>query len=72
MRRLKSSEDYIAYIYGFEIKYVSHYAMSVFNDIIFNSGEHWFSPDTQEPVIIDAGSNIGCVALYMKHYFPSV
>ncbi|MEC8882504.1 MAG: FkbM family methyltransferase [Pseudomonadota bacterium] len=70
MRQVRINEDFTAYVYGFEIKYVSHYAMSVFNDMIFNSDEHWFSSDSQEPVIIDAGSNIGCVALYMKHYFP--
>ena len=67
---MRIGDDYTAYVYGFEVKYVSRYAMGIFNDTIFNSDEHWFSSDNQAPVIIDAGANIGCVALYMKYHFP--
>lgn len=67
----QTTSEYTTFVHGFEIKYVSHYAMSVLNDSVFNNHEHWFYTENKSPVIIDAGSNIGCVALYLKHHYPN-
>ena len=70
MLKATETSSHTTYALGFEIKYISHYAMQIFNEVIFKSNEHWFSNDNDEPLIIDAGANIGCVTLYMKYHFP--
>jgi len=54
----------------YKINFFSYYDLQHLFHEIFTHEIYAFSPDTQEPFIIDCGSNIGISILYFKTVYP--
>ena len=60
----------LANITGFNVNYCTTNSLRYLFNEIFLGNEYNFSTDTQKPLIIDCGSNIGMSVLYFKLLFP--
>jgi FkbM family methyltransferase len=57
-------------IFDFRIFGYDYSALYFLFDEVFMSNEYYFKYETDEPVIIDCGANIGTSVLYFKKLFP--
>lgn len=70
---LKHEEDQslkVLSISGLHIQYKRPYELLHSYEDIFNHEIYRFKSDTDQPVILDCGSNIGLAALYFKSQYP--
>lgn len=68
--RTSRTDDQIANIAGFKVRYKSVKNLRFLFREVFLNQEYHFHSDRQSPVIMDCGSNIGMSVLYFKLTYP--
>ena len=62
-------DELIIYKHGYKINYINQADFIQMDNEIFKHGIYNFNCDSNKPVIIDAGANIGIATLYFKREF---
>ncbi|MFH0898686.1 MAG: FkbM family methyltransferase [bacterium] len=70
IRSSASHEPLQTTLFQYKLFFVNYGSMFVIFNEIFGQEVYKFSPDTQEPFIIDCGSNIGLAIFYFKVCYP--
>lgn len=72
-RKLSPSKNTIVQerFFGFKFKGFDYSTIDYLFNEIFILNEYFFTPNTNAPIIIDCGSNIGMSVLYFKRLYPS-
>ncbi len=60
----------IAGMAGYKVRYCNYASFRYLFTELFLNGEYNFIPETEAPVILDCGSNIGMSVLYFKTRYP--
>ena len=69
-KREPSSSSASVRVCGFDVHFCSWSLLKMLFKDVFVSNEYFFTSDTQRPVILDCGSNIGMSVLYFKFLYP--
>lgn len=67
---LKAGQKKIS-VNGYRIYYCNRESLDQTIDEIFREKPYHFDTDSKQPIIIDAGSNIGIATLFFKKYYPN-
>lgn len=69
-KKFHSSEAYADQLFSFKLSFVDYGSMFVMFNEIFGHEVYNFKADSDEPFIIDCGSNIGLAIFYFKTRYP--
>jgi FkbM family methyltransferase len=64
------SREHEADVLRFHVNYLSEGWFRYLLSEIFIGGEYFFEAETDSPVILDCGANIGLATLFFKHLYP--
>ena len=70
LERKPASPSASTKVCGFDVHFCSWPILRMLFKDVFVSNEYFFASDTQRPVILDCGSNIGMAVLYFKFLYP--
>jgi len=69
--RARRTDGQHAKLFNYRVTYINEGAYQLLLREIFFKGEYAFQAQTDAPVILDCGANIGMATLYFKHIYPA-